>query len=757
MSRKFLKHGWALLGILLLVAFLVFPACTTPITPTTNLLLRVASTDVLVDPWNPVAGSNWVYDRFPQTATQDMSVVPDPNTGLYVPWRLEKADVVVEAGLPVGVTAPNNEWLNLSFTSSGPVQVPADAWADWNAKTQQWITAGSGVTAKTKTVAYYPKTIFNDLYHDGSKLSPADFILAAILNFDRAKPDSDIYDEGYVAAFDAFMDHFKGVTFDFSNPDYGLVVTTYDDLWYLDAELIVGLDGPGWCWYPLSAYGEFNFENLALGILAEANGELAFGGTKATANHVEWMSFVSGPSLNILAGHLTDVQTSGNPDYEYIPYSPTLGTYITGEQALERYNNLQNFYNTYHHFWVGTGPYYLNTVNTSGKVLDLKKFTDYNMPGDLFFSYMDPVPTGPVPSVTGGWLDEIVMSKEATGSAAVTRLANNDLDVYAYPLADPDLKATVDNNPDLTYYACVGSFDEFSFNPAANATHPFFSDGRLNPFAVPAIREAMNKAIDRDYLCNDIMGGLGLPRYTCIGAASTDAVKFESELAQIASQYAYNFGVADAAIQTAMLAIPGVTRGTDGNYMYSGSPVAVTVIIRSDGHERKDFGDYVVTVLQDLGFAATGSYKTSTEASPIWRGSDPDLGLWNVYTGGWVSTSISLDEGSNFGAFYTPLWAAMGPLWQAYTPTEEFMDVSTALWNNDFTTVAQRKALFDEAIPLSMQDSVRIFLVDLLAFEPVRTTIAVASDKAGGIAGAYMWATTVHFQNASGVPTKPGT
>ena len=754
MSRKFLRHGWGLVGILLLVAFLVFPACTVTPPPETNLLMRIASTDVLVDPWNPVAGSNWVYDRFAQDATQDMAVVPDPNTGLYVPWRITKADVVVEAGLPVGVTAPNNQWLNLSFTTSGPVPVPADAWADWNAVSQEWIPAGSGVTAKTKMVAYYPKTIFDSLYHDGSKLSPADFILWAILNFDRAKPDSDIYDEGYVAAFDAFMDHFKGVTFDFDNPDYGLVVTTYDDLWYLDAELIVGLNGAGFCWYPLTPYGELNFESVSLGIQAEADGQLAFGDTKATANNVEWMSFISGPSLNILATHLTQIVNSLNG---YIPYSPTLGDYITGEQALERYTNLQTFYNTYHHFWVGTGPYYVNSINTSGKVVDLKKFTGYNLPGDQFFSYMNPVPTGPVPSVTGGWLDEIVLSKEAVGSAAITRLVNNDLDVYAYSLADADLLAIVDNDPNLSFYACAGSFDEFSFNPAATATDPFFSDGRMNPFAIPAIREALNKAIDRDYLAQDIMGGLGLPRYTTIGSASVDATKYASEIAAMATKYAYNFDAADTAIEAAMLAVTGVTRGTDGNYMYNGSPVEARVLIRSDGHERKDFGDYLVTVLQDLGFASVAQYGGSTELSPIWRGSDPADGLWGVYTGGWIQTSMSLDEGSNFGAFYTPLWAAMGPLWQAYTPTPEFLDVSTKLWNNDFTTSAQRDQLFAQAIPLSMEDSVRIWLVDLLAFNPVRANVAVASDKAGGINGAYMWAPTIHFKNASGVPIKPGT
>ena len=758
MSKRFPRLGWIVVGILLVVTLLMFPACGTPVTPEAqNLLLRVASSDILVEPWNPIGGSNWLYDRFAQNAAQDMSVVPDPNTGLYMPWRLQKADVVVEAGLPVGVTPPNNQWLNLSFTSSGPVPVPSNAWADWDAVNQQWIAAGPDKTAKTKMVAYYPKDIFDVKYHDGSNLSPADFIITAIQWFDRAKPESPIYDVSAVPGYDAFIAHFKGVTFDFDDPDYGLVVTTYDDLYYLDAELIVGLNGPGYCWYPLSPYGQFCFETISLGILAESNNQLAFSSDKSTKNKIEWMSFISGPSMNILAGLLTDVQNTANENYQYIPYETTLGQYITGAEALTRYQNLQTFYGTYKHFWVGTGPYYVNTVNTSGKVVGLKKFTGCNMPGKFFFKYMTPVPTGPLPANTGGWVDEIVMSKEVSWSAGVTRLVNNDLDVYATPMADVDLKATVDNDPNLISYATAGSFDEFTFNPSASATSPFFKDGKLNPFAVPAIREAMNWAVNREYFVNDILGGLGFVRYTCIGKASSDVVKFAAEIGQIQSQYAYDLNKAKTAVETAMLAIPGVTR-IGGKYMYNGSPVAVLVLIRADDPNRKQFGEYMVTQLRDMGFTVTAQYAaSSSEASVIWKKSDPSLGLWNVYTGGWGATGFSVDEGSNFGAFYTPLWGVQGPLWQAYTPTAEFLDVSTKLWNNDFTTVAQRTQLFQQALSLSMKDSVRVWLMDLAAFQPVRANVAVCSDIAGGIAGAYLWASTIHFHDADGVPIAPAT
>ena len=32
-------------------------------------VMRIAQPGILVEPWNPVAGTNWVYDAMPQQAT----------------------------------------------------------------------------------------------------------------------------------------------------------------------------------------------------------------------------------------------------------------------------------------------------------------------------------------------------------------------------------------------------------------------------------------------------------------------------------------------------------------------------------------------------------------------------------------------------------------------------------------------------------------------------------------------------------------
>jgi peptide/nickel transport system substrate-binding protein len=543
-----------------------------PIAPDGSTTLRVATNDLLTDPWNPIGGSNWAYDRFPQTATADLGLGVDTNNGLRWPWRIEGANVTVWDQLPVGVTSPDDEWLNLDYSATN-MTVPSDAWCDWDAETQQWITVGEkfpgGVTAMTKTVVYYPEDIFDVPLHDGSTLSPADFLLSAIIRFDRAKEDSPIYDESYVSSLEALLGHFKGVTFDFDEPGYGLVVTTYDDQWSLDAEWIVGLgawgDPIGATWYPSGPLGPCVWHNIALGMLADEAHDLAFSKTKATALTVDWMSFIAGPSQAILSGYLGSVLDSEDDLYEYIPYENVLGAYVTGSDALDRYQNLKDFYDTYGTFWVGSGPFYLYDVDTTGKVIQLKKFAGYPDDGDEFFYLLDPAPTEPVPSITGAWVDDIVMTVATDASAAVTQIQGDQLDVYAYPSADADLFAIVQADENLGYYESIGTFNVIQFNPVG----PVFEEtGKVNPFALPEVREAINWAVDRDYIVGDIMGGLGFPRFTAIGTHTGDAVTYADLIADIETEYATDFDTADAAIETAMLTISGVTR-EGGKYYYT--------------------------------------------------------------------------------------------------------------------------------------------------------------------------------------------
>ncbi|MGQ9555683.1 MAG: ABC transporter substrate-binding protein [Anaerolineae bacterium] len=533
-----------------------------PQVPTGSTVMKIALEDLLIDPWNAIAGSNWAFDQFPMRGTYDTGMVYDIRDGLVWPDQVDKAEVVVQEGLPVS-TNPGHDWCTLSF-SDGPIPVPASAWYDWDATTGNWITAGPGKTAKTKVTVYYPKGTFGLPLHDGSTLDEGDFLLAAVIGFDRAKPESFMYDKDYVAEFDAFMEHFKGVEFNFNDPNYDLVVTTYDDQFQLDAELMAYANR----WFPNTYYGPIMWHTIALGMLAEKDLQLAFSQAKAEDKGCEWLGFQGGPSIDILQSYLTKVLTSGDPSHAFIPYPNVLGAYITQAEALARYNSLQAFKNQYGHFWVAGGPYYLESIDTAGDVITLKRFAAYPSSGDKFFFMMDPEPTNP-PAHTGAWVDTVVITKEESADAAVRKLQAGQLDVYAGDIQDAALFETVKGDSSLRYYLSAGLYDELTFNPSG----PFFpGTGKLNPFALPAVREALNYAIDREHIAGEIYGGQAYPRYTCVGTVTGDYLnRYPNLFKQIEQKYAYDFEKADADIEAAMLTIPGVTRQADGKYYYTTS------------------------------------------------------------------------------------------------------------------------------------------------------------------------------------------
>ena len=372
--------------------------------------VRITQPGIMVEPWNPLAGTNWIMDSFPQRATSDNGVISDPFTGLALPQRLERADVTVVEGLPVANTL---DWVTLDTASE--ISVPEDAWVDWDAKTQKFITAGEkfpeGLTSQTKTTVYYPAGMFDSVkWHDGSNLSAADFVMNMILVFDASYTDSAIYDEATVAALEGYLAHFKGVRIISTEP---LVIETYDDAFNIDAETIVSNNQvyPNATWWPQYAYGEGAWHSLALGILAESNKELAFSTDKAGALEVEWLSMISGPSLEILKKYLDQASAES-----YIPYSATLSEFITADEVAARYSNLDAFYGEHNHFWVNTGPFFLDKVFPVEGTLTLTRNPDYTDNSDKWSRFSEPRVA--VVEVEGA--GQVAAGSEATFDAFVT-------------------------------------------------------------------------------------------------------------------------------------------------------------------------------------------------------------------------------------------------------------------------------------------------------------------------------------------------
>jgi len=747
--------------------------------------IAVGDTDLFVNPWNPVAGSTWTYDSIPIQATADDALLPDPTNGLPIPQRIVSASVTAQAGLPI---YKSSDWVSLDFKPV--ITVPTDAWADWDATTQKFIPVNkkyplAAPTALVKSVVTYPADLFETVtWHDGSPISMGDFIMGMILPYDRTDPASDIYDSFATNNLESL------IAFRIIDAD-PLTIETYTDFFQLDAEMNV------YTWWPKGDTGPLPWHTTALAAELEAKGYGAFSFDKADNLGVDWINFLAGPSLGNMATLLDSL------DNDFIPYLPTLENYIKSDEAIARWKNLHRWYNTFSHFWIGDGPFFVNKFDWTGKQLGLERFESFSdkagkwdnfsaslqpalhvnyptgSPGSYFSISGEEFPAGGVgtlsingqvltgslginaagrfkiyllanlldtgkytvtvsvnPSASvsfivsdtapwraqdgsgtpygipsgiatrlGAWTDSLIF--DVTYDDPVDLIKNGDIDldtstqITGYEIAQFD--------PEVETYISNDIFYDLTFNPYGPA---FTGTGKLNPFSVPAVREAMNKLIDRNYLVNTVFDGLGEPRFLPIDNGFPDYQLYDSMVTSLESEYSYNYSAAKTVIDTEMLNLGAYKVGDD--WYYGGSPVTLGFIIRNDSNgKRIPMGDYIADQLESIGFEVDRQYKSSAEAAPIWLGGDPADGDWHLYTGAWSSTEIDRDEGDNFEFFYSPNSTyGFTLLWQAYSPTPAFADVIDDLAHNNFTNITQRDVAFQTALDLSMEDSVRLWLVE---------------------------------------------
>jgi len=337
------------------------------------------------------------------------------------------------------------------------------------------------------------------------------------------------------------------------------------------------------------------------------------------------------------------------------------------------------------------------------------------------------------------WIDEVIIVQETSVNTAISRLQAGDIDIWASSSSDVTAFNAVVNDPNLDFFQVFGSYTEITFNPVG----PKFNDGRLNPLSSRRIREATNMLIDRDYIAQEIYGGLAVPKYTLLNSSFVEYARVVEKARELELKYAYNLEAARAIIEEEMTAMGAEL--VNGIWHYDGKPIEIKVLARSED-ERAALGDYFAEQLEKVGFTTSIDYRTGAEASPIWMMGDPWNGEWHVYTGGWLAPVVYRDQGHIFNQMYTRRTMTQ-PLWQALEPIPELDEISDKLYRKQFSTMEERKALYERALELAFEDSPRIFVVDQTAFIPRRTEIAVASDLAGGVAGTGLWPSTIRRGN----------
>ncbi len=342
----------------------------------------------------------------------------------------------------------------------------------------------------------------------------------------------------------------------------------------------------------------------------------------------------------------------------------------------------------------------------------------------------------------GGLVDEIVFATEGDAARIAGLIADGSFQLSAQGITDQTIFQRIRESDAVDYDLSFGGSVELTMNPVG----PEFADGSLNPFHVPAIREALNWLIDRRFVAEEIFGGLARPRILPIGTAVPDMARLAGEARAIEVRYQPDRARALAVIDAEMEALGAERRGDV--WHYNGQPVTLRVLIRSDD-VRRQVGDHVANLLEDAGFQTERLYRGADEASRIWIASDPAAGQWHLYTGAWVSILVRRDSSDDFDFYFTPRGRA-DPLWQAYTPAPEFDEVAARLSQGDFTDLEERAALMARALELAMEDSVRVWLVDQSQIVPRAASVQVAADLAGGVRGSQIWPLTLRHEDAVG-------
>ena len=161
--------------------------------------------------------------------------------------------------------------------------------------------------------------------------------------------------------------------------------------------------------------------------------------------------------------------------------------------------------------------------------------------------------------------------------------------------------------------------------------------------------------------------------------------------------------------------------------------------------------------MEALGFTVNRVEKKSSELSPIWIGSDPKDGQWNLYTAGWGSNGLSRDEKSIFQEMYMPDSADGYPYNVANVPDPVFQQVADDLANGKFTTLDQRHDLLAKALPLALQDSLQVWTVDLQTYAPFNCKLQVSADVGAGVETTKMAPYNLRIKGQEGGAVKDAT
>jgi len=177
------------------------------------------------------------------------------------------------------------------------------------------------------------------------------------------------------------MTVFKGIKVVSMDP---LTITRWDDQVYLDAEASFANKAPLW-WPAQWAYGVAPWHVLAPALELEATKTAVFSADLAVTLGVDQQNWIAGPTLELLKDKVNEVAQQN-----YLPYEAVLLSYINPGEIYDRYQSLLSWLDEHGHVWIGMGPMYLDSVDTTAKIVVGKRFEDYPFDSNRWLIFAAP-------------------------------------------------------------------------------------------------------------------------------------------------------------------------------------------------------------------------------------------------------------------------------------------------------------------------------------------------------------------------------
>jgi peptide/nickel transport system substrate-binding protein len=308
-------------------------------------------------------------------------------------------------------------------------------------------------------------------------------------------------------------------------------------------------------------------------------------------------------------------------------------------------------------------------------------------------------------------------------------LEAGEMDMYYYNLKIAAARKLRDNKAIQLFEAPANTLS-LILNPAPAP------EGQLNPFAIPEVRRAMQRLVDREFVAREIYQGQARPMYTVNSPTDFDYLT----VFDIIQEQDLRFDPEFARDEIATAMEEAGAELVDDLWTYEGEPIRIKFIIRVED-ERREVGDLVRNALEEAGFTVDANYQPFAPAIQTVYSTDPKQFGWHIYTEGWGRGAPNRYDFGSVNSFNAP-WLGNMPGWQQtgfwQYENKELDEVGKKLFRGEFNDKAERDEMYRTMTEMGLDESVRIWVATVnSAYAVQKDVTGITQDLAAGPRGLW--------------------